>query len=502
VIAPSKLLVPDIVLDRAADGRSVGLPLDNPEATPATQPTKRPWRSLLVTADALSLSVSFAVGALARQALGSGDGPSFSLSLLHELPLVPLYLLAIAAYGLYGRDRRRLRSTSFMDIASWAHALALAAIGTLVVSAIAFRQAGTSRISWVDVVFMSLPAILLVPLGRAAASAALRRRGALKSRVILLGSGSVAASLARRLEHCPDTELVGLVDDEPKAAGNLPCRWLGKIADLPAVCAAVGADRVIVAFSQSSPTWVVEILRGLAPSVRISVVPRLFELVTWQSQIEEINGLTIMDLAPPQLGPVSRFTKRALDISTSAILILVNLPLIVLTAIATKVTSPGPVLFRQDRVGRDGKVFQIFKFRTMAVGADEVKIDLREQNDADGPLFKLRNDPRVTRFGRFLRATSFDEMPQLLNVLIGQMSLVGPRPFVPNESAGIDGWAARRFDVRPGMTGLWQISGRSDLPFDELRQLDYAYVASWSFWWDLKILWQTPYSVLSRRGAY
>ena len=138
----------------------------------------------------------------------------------------------------------------------------------------------------------------------------------------------------------------------------------------------------------------------------------------------------------------------------------------------------------------------------MKVGADVVKLDLRELNDADGPLFKLRNDLRVTRVGQFLRSTSLDELPQLINVLLGQMSLVGPRPFVPDESAGIDGWAAKRFDVRPGMTGLWQTSGRSDLPFEELRQLDYAYVASWSFWWDLKILWHTPGSVLHKHGAY
>ena len=172
------------------------------------------------------------------------------------------------------------------------------------------------------------------------------------------------------------------------------------------------------------------------------------------------------------------------------------------TAIAIKATSPGPVLFRQPRTGRNGENFQIFKFRTMTVGADDAKVELRGHNDVDGPLFKLRDDPRVTRLGRLLRATSFDEMPQLLNVLLGQMSLVGPRPFVPDESAGIDGWAARRFDVKPGMTGLWQISGRNDLPFEELRQLDYAYVASWSLWWDLKILWHTPGSVLRRHGAY
>jgi exopolysaccharide biosynthesis polyprenyl glycosylphosphotransferase len=232
------------------------------------------------------------------------------------------------------------------------------------------------------------------------------------------------------------------------------------------------------------------------------VVPRLFELVTWQSHIEELHGLTVMDVAPPSLGPISRATKRSLDIVVSAGTLIALAPMMVVTAVAVKLTSPGPVFFRQDRIGYKGKTFRIIKFRTMQEGADEVKIDLRDTNEVDGPLFKLRNDPRVTSIGRLLRAYSLDEVPQLFNVFVGNMSLVGPRPFVPDESAGIDGWAARRFEVRPGMTGLWQVSGRSDLPFEELRQLDYAYVASWSLGWDIKILWHTPGTVFARRGAY
>jgi exopolysaccharide biosynthesis polyprenyl glycosylphosphotransferase len=242
--------------------------------------------------------------------------------------------------------------------------------------------------------------------------------------------------------------------------------------------------------------------RRLPATVRVSVVPRLFELVTWQSQLEELHGLTVMDIAPAHLSLYSRALKRALDIAVSASLLLVLSPLMLVTAIAIEQSSPGPAFFRQWRVGYKSETFRILKFRTMAVGADAVKIDLREQNETDGPNFKMRNDPRVTAIGRKLRPTSIDELPQLINVLLGDMSLVGPRPFTVNESADIDGWAVRRFDVRPGMTGLWQISGRTDLPFEELCQLDYAYVASWSLWWDMKILWHTPSSVFHRQGAY
>ena len=465
---------------------------------------RRVWQPLTLCADVVSLSGAFALGDALRQPFGYREGPPFVFSLEHELPFVPIFVLAMALYGLYQRDRRRLRPTSFLDIGPRGHALALGAIATLAASAIVHRFAHWQRIGWVEVLCMSLPAVVLIPLGRAATAFALRSNSSYRSRVVIVGSGSVATSLAQRLGRCADIELLGFVDDAPLmplGATRLGSS-LGSILDLPRVCNELGVDRVLVAFSQSSPSWVIEMLRKLPSDVRISVVPRLFELVTWQSRIEELHGLTVMDVAPPRLGPLSRATKRTLDIATSAGLLFALAPVLIAIAIAIKLTSDGPVFFRQDRVGYKGRTFRIVKFRTMDVGADEVKIDLRDRNEVDGPLFKLHNDPRVTRVGRFLRSTSLDEVPQLINVLVGNMSLCGPRPFVPDESAGIDGWAARRFEVRPGMTGLWQISGRNDLPFEELRQLDYAYVASWSLWWDLKILWHTPGSVLRRHGAY
>lgn len=461
------------------------------------------WIPVAILSDTVAIALSFVVGAAARQPLGPREGPSFDPSLLRELPFLPIFILVMAAYSLYHRDRRRVRQTSFLDMGSRTHALAVGAVTSLAASHLAFRLVGTPKLGWVEVAFMSLPAVLLVPLGRTGAAVLLRRLGAMRSRVVVVGSGSVATSLADRLQRYPDIQLLGFVDDEPYfPRGEQHHEPLGTIADLPRVCAATGADRVLVAFSHTSPVWVAEMLRRLPANVRVSIVPRLFELVTWQSHIEELHGLTVMDIAPPRLGWFNRATKRAMDIAVSAGLLVALSPLMVLAAIAVKISSPGPVLFRQPRVGYRGITFEIFKFRTMDMNADEVKIDLRERSDVDGPLFKLHNDPRVTTVGRFLRPTSIDELPQLLNVLLGQMSLVGPRPFVIDESAEISGWATRRFDVRPGMTGLWQISGRNDLPFEELQQLDYAYVASWSLWWDLKILWHTPGTVFRRHGAY
>lgn len=487
-----------------ADGPSVGLSLSSPGRSVAqASASVRRGRPLVIVTDGISLAVAFGLGAAARQPFGRREGPALSESLSHELPYIAVYIVALAVYGLYRRDGRRLRPSTFMDIGPRGHALALGAILTLSVSAIVHRVGGFEKIGWVEVVFMTAPAVVLVPMGRGVLSLLLRGNAAQLSRVVIVGSGTVATSLARRMRFLPDVRLLGFVDDEPHLADGEPLStYLGPIADLPSLCTTMRVDRVLVAFSKSAPTSVTEILRQLPPAVRVSVVPRLFELVTWQSQMEELHGLTVMDIAPPRLGLLDRTAKRCLDIVGSSVLLLVALPGMVAIAIAIKLTSPGPVFFLQDRVGYKGTTFKMIKFRTMQVGADIVKFDLREHNDVDGPLFKLHNDHRVTGIGRFLRSRSLDEVPQLINVLRGEMSLVGPRPFVPDESAEIGGWATRRFEVRPGMTGLWQTSGRNDLPFEELRQLDYAYVASWSLWWDLKILWHTPGSVLHKHGAY
>ena len=260
----------------------------------------------------------------------------------HELPFVVLYILALAAYGLYRRDGRRIRPSSFLDIGPRGHALALGAILTLLASSVAHRVAAWPKIGWAEVLFMTAPAVVLVPLGRGVVSLALRSQEGQKSRVVIVGSGVVATSLARRLGRCPDIKLLGFVDDDPHVAMSEQLgKYLGAIADLPSVCERTGVDRVLVAFSKSPPTRLTEVLRKLDPRARVSVVPRLFELVTWQSQMEELHGLTVMDVAPPQLGLFNRSVKRCLDLVGSTLLLLVLFPLMATIAIAVKVTSPG-----------------------------------------------------------------------------------------------------------------------------------------------------------------
>ena len=236
-----------------------------------------------------------------------------------------------------------------------------------------------------------------------------------------------------------------------------------------------------------------------SPLTRFTTMPEppaLLAPLTLTSQ----RDLAIIGDAPSR--SFQQALKRGADVMLSFILLLVLLPVLAAIAIGVRLTSDGPALFRQVRIGWHGRPFTIYKFRTMTTGAEEALVDLRDRNDVDGPLFKIHLDPRRTGLGAVLRKLSLDELPQLFNVLKGDMSLVGPRPFVPSESAAFTGWAARRFDVRPGMTGQWQISGRNNLPFDELKRLDHEYVSEWTLWKDLWILLITPAKVVRREGAY
>ena len=214
--------------------------------------------------------------------------------------------------------------------------------------------------------------------------------------------------------------------------------------------------------------------------------------------------MPVVSLPSMQFSRTVRFLKRTFDIVASGAGLLLISPILAVSAIAIKLDSKGPVFFRQARHGRGGREFRIVKFRTMVADAEAQRLAMAHLNQMEGggPLFKMADDPRITRVGAFLRKWSIDELPQLWNVLRGEMSLVGPRPFVVHESEQITGWASRRLETTPGITGLWQVLGRNDIPFEEMVKLDYVYVTNWSLWWDIKILVQTLPVVLARRGAY
>jgi exopolysaccharide biosynthesis polyprenyl glycosylphosphotransferase len=237
-------------------------------------------------------------------------------------------------------------------------------------------------------------------------------------------------------------------------------------------------------------------------AVEFRLVPDFYELSLDRVDVAYLHGVPLIGLREPSLSGVNRLLKRATDLAFASLVLAVLSPLLMLVAIAIKLDSPGPVLFRQLRVGRGGRQFWFYKFRSMRADAEAEYWRLQEQNEASGPIFKMKNDPRVTRVGRFIRRTSIDELPQLLNVLQGTMSAVGPRPPLPREVEQYEEWHLRRLSGSPGMTGLWQVSGRSELTFDEMVLLDIWYIENWSLALDLKIALRTIPAVLFEKGAY
>jgi exopolysaccharide biosynthesis polyprenyl glycosylphosphotransferase len=216
----------------------------------------------------------------------------------------------------------------------------------------------------------------------------------------------------------------------------------------------------------------------------------------------EMDGLPMLSFTSAPTDEVALLFKRAFDVLTSGMALLLLSPAIVATAVAVKLDSPGPIFFRQTRVGKNGRPFKMLKFRSMRIDAEARLESLRSQNEASGPVFKMKNDPRVTRVGRFIRRTSLDELPQFLNVFSGEMSIVGPRPPVPAEVKQYQRWQRRRLSVKPGITCTWQVSGRSNISFDQWMKLDLEYIDTWSLWQDIQICFRTVPAVLLSRGAH
>jgi exopolysaccharide biosynthesis polyprenyl glycosylphosphotransferase len=303
-------------------------------------------------------------------------------------------------------------------------------------------------------------------------------------RVIVVGTGALTEDIVRRLERSGGSDVLGLVDDDQS-----DLTVLGSIEQLPELCSSLDANRVLVAFPKLHAEELLPILRALPNSVSVDVVPRYFELVGWGARLEDFSGLSLVALRR-RCDPARRDRiKRAFDVVIAAVALVVVSPVLIMSAIVIACTSGRPILFRQERLGRRRTPFRIAKLRTLRE-PEEVPVE----SDAQ-PVPQLHSEivaGRTTRVGRVLRRTGIDELPQLLNVLAGQMSLVGPRPFIPEECRGLTGLAERRFDVRPGMTGLWQVSGQHDLSYEELIRLDTYYVDTWTFWSDLRILAMTP----------
>jgi exopolysaccharide biosynthesis polyprenyl glycosylphosphotransferase len=442
-------------------------------------------RRQLVTADVLA-----GAGAGALGASFAGLEPTTMAGIVVLLAVA--WPLAAFLCGLYARE----------DLRTWASGVGEAP--KLVLTCLALSWPLLGLMTAIDAPFAARGTLVATvgvavtaALTRAAARARVHGAEELYQRTLIVGSGEVAARLVDRLNDHPELGLVpvGYVDDDDHLAFGLP--HLGGLDALPQLVALGRVDRVMVAFSRAHHEDLLEVLRVCRDSgIAVDIVPRLFEFLDGARTMDQIGGLPLLSIDIPVFSRPSHVAKRALDIAGAGVALLALAPLLIGIAIAIKLDTRGPVLFRQRRSGRGGEFFTLLKFRSMRTDAT---VEVR----ADGAIVKARDDVRVTRVGRFIRRFSLDEAPQLLNVLMGHMSLVGPRPLVTAEADALHlEWHTRRADLRPGLTGPWQVAGRSNIPFQEMIRFDYQYVAGWSLARDIEILLATVPTVLSGRGAY
>jgi exopolysaccharide biosynthesis polyprenyl glycosylphosphotransferase len=449
------------------------------------------YRRVLGLADVLSaaLAVILAVAVI-------GDDQ------LSAVVIVPMLLIVVVGkvMGLYDRDEHLLHKTTLEEAPRLFNVATLYTL-LIVVAEPIFVGGHLGRDQIAGLWGLLLLALLT---GRALSRYAVRTATE-PERVLVIGELSGAERARQKLEssHSIHATIVGRVPLQTEVSssnGSVPV--LGSVETLGRVLVEHDVHRALVAPGASDSDEILDVIR-LAKSlgVKVSVLPRLFEVVGSSVEFDDIEGILLLGVRSYGLTFSSRFLKRGVDLAGSALGLVLLGPLLLMIAVAVKLSSPGPVLFRQKRIGRDGREFEMLKFRTMVDGADGRKPELAGLNEALDGFFKIADDPRLTRVGRFLRRSFLDEITQLINVFRGEMSLVGPRPLVPAEDRRIEGWQRRRLTLNPGMTGLWQIfGGASRVPLREMVKIDYMYAANWSLWLDVQILLRTFPSVVKQRG--
>jgi exopolysaccharide biosynthesis polyprenyl glycosylphosphotransferase len=388
---------------------------------------------------------------------------------------------------------------------------------TLLVTGTFWLKAQSISRLWLGLTWLfAIVLVLLIRRGWRKAMAHMREDGRLAYRTLVVGTNEEGKTVFRTLLQ-PDlgfrpvgavaTSLsngagrLAAVGGDDEAATTLDV--LGSVDDLESLVQDTATECLFVASSALTPSemrLVTRTARTTGAEVRIS--SNLPEVLATRLTMQPIGGVMAMAMKPVRLTGGQAVVKRAFDLTASLLILALGLPIWLGIALAIALSSRGPVFFRQTRVGRHGETFEVLKFRTMIEGAESMIHELRSMNEADGPLFKLREDPRTTGVGRWLRRWSLDEIPQLLNVVRGDMSLVGPRPALPEEVKAWEDWHHQRLEVPPGISGLWQVNGRADLSFDDYVRLDLFYIENWSLTFDLYIIWKTIPALLSRKGAF
>jgi exopolysaccharide biosynthesis polyprenyl glycosylphosphotransferase len=470
---------------------------------PSSHRLKRGRIRFLVAADVLALFVAgVATFTIANQIAGPAIvAPRWAVALLAAGALAG-WVVMFTAYGLYERQTGSIVPSTFDEVTTLLNALLAGSLIQLVIGQAIERFLGLKVYSPSEAVLFLTLGVGLVTLGRWTVRSQLLPHVVRPRRALIVGAGAAGRLIESKIAAHPEygLQVVGFVDD---TVAESDTDVLGPATELTRVVDEHDIDWVVLAGSESPYERTLELVRRVRrPDVHLSIVPSYYELFASNATIEDLQGIPLVSLPPMRLSRSVRVLKRAFDLLASVTGLLVLSPVLIVTAIAVKLDSRGPVFFRQLRNGRGGVPFRIVKFRTMVDGAEAKRFELAHLNEMDGPLFKINGDPRITRVGAFLRKWRIDELPQLWNVVKGDMSLVGPRPFVVHEADQITGWAGQRLESMPGITGLWQVLGGNDLSFEEMVKLDYVYTTNWSLWWDIKILFQTVPVVLGRRGAY
>jgi exopolysaccharide biosynthesis polyprenyl glycosylphosphotransferase len=460
--------------DRAA--RRVVVDADS-EAVRDARRRERIYRRLLAFSDLL---VALITGLVAVEAVGGYTlRPVFLLA-------APLIVLAAKAGGLYDKDELVIEHSTLNELPRLVNLAAMSALlfwlarHYLVIGAPGTRD------------LLSLWVLLTIGLvvGRASAREIARRIAPIE-RCLLIGRSSVLGHLESKFASYPRVKLVGVVKTEDISSDHVRLREIAERNQI---------HRIIIDTDAASPAATLGIVRAAnATGLQVSLLPSMLAAVGGSVVFDDVGGTVLMGVPRFGLTRSSQVLKRAFDLGGATIALLLSAPLMALIAIAVKLDSHGPVLFRQTRVGRNGEPFQMLKFRSMIDGADALKESLREHNEADG-LFKIDADPRITRVGRLLRRTGLDELPQVLNVLASDMSLVGPRPLVLDEDRRVTGFDRHRLHLTPGITGRWQTLGAARVPLEEMVKIDYLYIANWSPWTDVKIIIETVGYLARRRG--
>jgi exopolysaccharide biosynthesis polyprenyl glycosylphosphotransferase len=460
---------------------------------------RRDWflRRLLAVSDAACLAMAMA----ATMAIVSGTrGHPWDEYVLYGWVTLPAWVVLFKTYGLYDRDTKRLSHSTLDDFPPLFQGLLL---GCLLMWCW-FELVAPAKLMFAAILVFGGLSMFLVLTGRA-----LTRAGFLRlvspERVLLIGTGQSSGALIDKMRGKKSLRLepIGMVSCQPGAGNMLGLPALGRLeeVDLPSLMVAYRVGRVVVADAEVEDAQLVDVLRDCKTvSVKVSLLPATFSALGPSVEIDDLQGVTVLGINPSVLSRSSRLAKRTLDLTGAGLMSVVALPLLAILGVAIKLDSPGPVFFRQERIGRGGQRFKLLKLRTMVVDAEARRSGLLAQSKDPGWLH-LEHDPRITAVGRVLRLASLDELPQLWNVLRGDMSLVGPRPLVASEDKMVNGWARGRLDLTPGITGLWQVLGRTSIPFEEMVKLDYLYVTNWSLWGDIRLILRTLPVVLTRDGA-